>query len=215
MPQLPKSGPQKQLKRYTHLPALIQMLRSKSLTLLDPSTWDDSNDTFYLSEYKRRNNLKSVLAVCLSEADESYHLWKIFAGHPSGVCIRLRQGILFKTLKANPNIVIAAINYQKMTSARKKELTVAEFPFVKRDGYLDEREVRVIWKSSNQELSNLEIPIPISCIARITLSPWLPKSLVESTKNMLHEIEGCSHIQITRSTIIASEEWKNIAKKAP
>ena len=212
MPQIPKSGPQKQLRRYTHLPALIQMLRSKSLTLLDPSSWDDSNDTFYLSEYKRRKNLKSVLAVCLSEADESYHHWKIFAGHPAGVCILLRQGILKKCIEAVPGTIFSSIDYKKMTVARKKTLTVDDFPFVKRYGYIDEEEVRVLWQSFDEELPSLEIPIPISCIARITLSPWLPKSLFKSTQSILKEIEGCSHIQITRSTIVGNEEWKNIAK---
>ena len=214
MPQKPKSGPRAYLRRYTHLPAAIHMLRSKSLTLLDPSTWDDSNDTFYVGEYKRRRNLKSVLAICLSGADESYHYWRVFAGQPSGVCIRLRQGTLLKSLSAVPNVTFGAMDYRPMTAARKRELSVDEFPFVKRNAYIDEKEVRVLWQSSTEERSSLEVPVPIGCIGRVTLSPWLPKSLVESTKAMLQAIEGCSHIEVVRSTIIASEEWKNIARNA-
>lgn len=214
MSQKPKSGPRAYLRRYTHLPAAIHMLRSKSLTLLDPSTWDDSNDTFYIGEYKRRRDLKSVLAICLSGAEESYHYWKVFAGHPAGVCIRLRQGTLLKSLSTVPNVTFGSMDYRPMTAARKKELSVDEFPFVKRNAYIDEKEVRVLWQSTTEARTSLEIPVPPRCIYRITLSPWLPKSLVESTKAMLQAIEGCSHIEVVRSTIIASEEWKNIARNA-
>lgn len=214
MPQQPESGPRKYLRRFTHLPALIHMLQKRSLTLLDPITWDDSNDTFYLSEYKRRKQLKSVLAVCLSEADESYHYWKVFAGHPSGVCVRLRQGLLFKSLRTVPGITIGAMDYRPMTTARKRDISVDEFPFVKRSAYADEREVRVLWSSSTEVKSSLEVPIPLSCIGRITLSPWLPKSLLDATKEVLCSIEGCSNFDVVRSTIIASEEWKNIARTA-
>lgn len=215
MPHLPEAGPRAYLRRYTHLPALIHVLRSGSITLVDPSTWDDSNDTFYLSEFRRRRNLKSVLALCLSGADESYHYWKVFAGHPSGVCIRLRQGTLLKALQNVAGVTVGAMDYRKMTSARKKSLTVDEFPFVKRDAYVDEKEVRILWTSNTEVRSNLEIPIPQGCIGRISLSPWLPKALVKSTKEQLRGIPGWSHLEVVRSTIVASEEWKNIARHAP
>ena len=214
MPQQPEPGPRAYLRRYTHLPALVQLLKTKSLTLLDPNTWDDSNDTFYIGEYKRRKQFKSVLALCLSSAEESYHYWKIFAGHPSGVCVRLRQGALLSALRRVPGVTIGAMDYRPMTAARKKALSLDEFPFVKRHAYVDEREVRVLWQSASESRSSLEIPIPASSIGRITLSPWLPKALATATKDLLRSIDGCSHLDVVRSTIIASEEWKNIARNA-
>ncbi|MBK5206245.1 MAG: DUF2971 domain-containing protein [Polaromonas sp.] len=214
MPQPPKPGARKYLRRYTHLPAAIELLKTNSLTLLDPSSWDDGNDTFYVSEYKRRMQLKSTLAVCLSGAEESYHYWKVFAGHPAGVCIRLRQGMLLKSLRGKAGITVGEMDYRLMTAARKKALTLEEFPFVKRRAYIDEKEVRVLWESKTEERSSFNVPIPFGCIARITLSPWLPKSLVNSTKSMLRSIDGCSRLEVVRSTIIASEEWKNIARHA-
>lgn len=212
MPQQPEPAPRAYLRRYTHLPALIRLLQTKSLTLLDPNTWDDSNDTFYISEYKRRKKFKSVLALCLSGAEESYHYWKVFAGHPSGVCVKLRQGVLLKTLRAIPGVTTGVLDYRPMTAARKKALSLDEFPFVKRHAYVDEKEVRVLWESASESRTSLEIPIPSSCIGRITLSPWLPTSLATATKSLLRSIDGCSHLEVVRSTIIASEEWKNIAR---
>src|SRR6266849_2421317 len=35
------------IRRYTDLTALIYLLRRRNLTLLDPSSWDDSNDSYY------------------------------------------------------------------------------------------------------------------------------------------------------------------------
>jgi hypothetical protein len=212
MPQPP--SPRADLRRYTHLPAALHMLRHRTLTLLDPSTWDDSNDSFYVSEYKRRKALKTTLAICLSGAHESYHYWKVFAGHASGVCIRLRQGMLLKALKGVPGITVGRMDYRKRTAARRRALSLEEFPFVKRAAFSDEKEVRVLYESATESRSSLDVPIPLKCIGRVTLSPWLPKGLVAATKELIHSIDGCSHVEVVRSTIINSEEWKNIARNA-
>ena len=214
MPQQPKSAPRAYLRRYTHLPAALHMLRSRKLTLLDPSSWDDSNDSFYVTQYQRRKKLKTALAVCLSGAEETYHHWKVFAGHPSGVCIRLRQGMLLRTLKGVPGVTVGMMDYRKAMGARKQPLPVSEYPFVKRAAFVDEKEVRVLYESAEQVHAVLDIPIPIECISRVTLSPWLPKSLAAATKELIHSIDGCEYIEVVRSTIINSEEWKNIARNA-
>jgi hypothetical protein len=39
------------LRRYTDLTALIYLLHKRKITLLDPASWDDKNDSFYLSKY--------------------------------------------------------------------------------------------------------------------------------------------------------------------
>ncbi len=212
MPQPAKSGPRAYLRRYTHLPAALHMLRNRTLTLLDPSTWDDSNDSFYVSEYKRRKKLKTALAVCLSGSDETYHHWKVFAGHASGVCIRLRQGMLLKTINNISGITVGTMDYCTVTEARHRVLPLEEYPFIKRAAFIDEKEFRVFYESATKSLSSLEVPIPLGCISRVTLSPWLPKNLIPATKELIHSIDGCSHIEVVRSTIISSEEWKNFVR---
>ena len=44
------------LRRYTTLPSLLY-----TLTLLDPQSWDDKNDSYYRQLYKEKKRLKSVL----------------------------------------------------------------------------------------------------------------------------------------------------------
>lgn len=65
------------LRRYTDLTALIYLLRKRKLTLLDPGSWDDSNDSHYLTLYKEKRKLKSVLALCFMQTDERYHHWSV------------------------------------------------------------------------------------------------------------------------------------------
>ena len=52
----------KYLRRYCDLAALVYLLNARKITLLNPESWDDSNDSYYLSLYKKRKGLKSVLA---------------------------------------------------------------------------------------------------------------------------------------------------------
>ncbi len=55
----------KYLRRYTDIPALIYLLSERKITLLDPQSWDDSNDSYYLSLYREKKNLKSVFGALL------------------------------------------------------------------------------------------------------------------------------------------------------
>ena len=49
-------------RRYTSLSILLDILKEKRLTLLDPRNWDDKNDAFYMELYKSKKELKSLLA---------------------------------------------------------------------------------------------------------------------------------------------------------
>ena len=68
------------LRRYTDVPALIYFLRERKITLLDPQSWDDSNDSHYLTLYREKNRLRSVLALCFTQTSETYHHWRVFSG---------------------------------------------------------------------------------------------------------------------------------------
>jgi hypothetical protein len=64
-----RSGPIKKLKRYTHLPALLHLLQTRTLTALNPATWPDQNDTTYLRRYKAaRPHVKGLFVLCMTEA---------------------------------------------------------------------------------------------------------------------------------------------------
>jgi hypothetical protein len=202
------------LRRYTDIPALVYLLTERKLSLLDPRSWDDSNDSHYLELYRDKKALKSVLAVCFTEVTETYHHWRIFAGGSSGVCIRFHRSTLIKAVKKSPGLRTGAVRYLSLAEIRNLNLDIAALPFLKRYPFEDEKEFRVIFESSSKGTTKLDISIPLSCIDRITLSPWIHPELAKKVKKLLRSIDGCSAIKIYRSTLIGNEEWKRLGDEA-
>jgi len=59
--------------------------------LLNPVSWDDANDSHFLNVYKQAKNLTCLNALCFSEADETYHHWRVFAGGSGGIRITFKR----------------------------------------------------------------------------------------------------------------------------
>jgi len=57
--------------------------------------------------------------------------------------------------------------------------------------------------------------ISLDCINRITLNPWMPKSLSDTVRSTLKGIKGCDKIRVNRSTIIDNESWKRAVDSNP
>jgi hypothetical protein len=54
------------------------MLLKKKIILLDPSSWEDRNDSFYMEKYREMKRLKTLLAMCFTTKPETFHHWKVF-----------------------------------------------------------------------------------------------------------------------------------------
>jgi hypothetical protein len=119
----------KVLRRYTDLPALIYLLRTRSITLLDPKTWDDGNDAYYLRLYGQKKKLKSILAICFTQAAERYHHWRVFAGGAGGVYIRVKRPQLLEVIKGKMHVRAKSVRYLTLNRIRKIRLTTKELPF--------------------------------------------------------------------------------------
>jgi len=207
---------QYRLRRYTDIPSLIYLLTERRITLLDPQSWDDKNDSYYLRLYREKKNLKTVLAICFTQASETYHHWRVFAQGSSGACISFKRTELFKAaLKQEPDLRMRTVEYLTLAKIRHKVLATEELPFLKRYPFQDEEEFRVVYESTKKTISTLDIPIPLPCIYKVTLSPWLPKALSEHLKSSLRSIPGCEKLRIRRSTLISNEEWKRLGDHAP
>lgn len=204
------------LRRYTDLAALIYLLEEQKLTLLDPISWDDSNDSHYLLVYKDRKKLKTLLAICFTQKKETYHHWRVFAPGTSGVCVKFKRDQLLRILKNHNKVEKCArvipkkVDYPPLKKNRKKKPPIDLLPFIKRQAFKDEDEFRVIYESTETNLSKKDISIPLSCIAEIRLSPWMHESLSNDVKRVLKGIGGCKHIKIAISTVIGNDEWKKI-----
>ena len=190
------------------------MLAAKQITLLDPKTWNDRNDSFFMSLYKERKKLKTVLALCFSQTPETYHHWCVFSNGPAGVCIEFDREALLKAMKKVPGVTTGSIEYLTLRNANARGLKIAELPFVKRFGFKPENEFRVVYVSSNEELLSREVPIEVECIRRVSLSPWMHSSLSTSTVAAIRAVKGCANLKVSRSTLISNEQWKSLGKSA-
>jgi hypothetical protein len=200
------------LRRYTSLPNLLYLLNNKCITLLDPQSWDDKNDSYFMMLYKEKQNFKSVLALCFADNSEKYHLWKIYAGNASGV------GIVFNFRKLLANIDIDGIkseyvDYQYIQDLEKQNLEISQLPFLKRWAFHEENEFRIIFESISEERTSKDITISIDCISKIIFNPWIPESIFKSVKSVIRKIDGCDSIRIDRSNLINTERWKSIGEK--
>jgi hypothetical protein len=202
------------LRRYTELTALIYLLKNRKITLLDPVTWRDTNDSHYLALYKRKKTLKTVLALCFTETSERYDYWSVFAGGLSGVYIQFKRSELLGALHKHPRVKAKKVRYVRLDEIRHMRLAIDDLPFLKRYAYKHEYEFRVLYESSKQLLPKLDIAIPLSCIDRITLGPGIHPDLFEDVKELLKSIDSCSKLKISRSTLIGNQEWKDLGESA-
>lgn len=202
------------LRRYTDLPALLHMLSSRSVTLLDPKTWDDQNDSYFIGIYKEKKPCESVLALCFSQAPETYHHWRVFSNGPAGVCLVFDRKKLIEDLTTNPSISHGEMKYLTLPKAKSRVFRVDELPFVKRYGYKPENEFRAIYTSTTEKLQSIKVPIRLESIRSISLSPWMHQSLSDATTKSIRGIVGCEKLRVSRSTLISNEQWKSYGASA-
>lgn len=199
------------LRRYTELPFLIDFLATGELYLPSPRSWDDRNDSYYLEKYSKLYGLDDVYALCLTEAPETYHHWKVFSSGTSGVCIVFDREKFVSEVEKIDDLTVGSVQYKTIKEMRGAPIHRDELPFLKRYPYRDEWEFRLFSAPKSSINNGLRIAISKAAISHISLSPWLPKSVVSEIKKLLKGIKGCSRIKIYASTLVENEQWKKLS----
>ena len=199
------------LHRYTNLAATIHLLQTRQITLLNPATWDDRNDAYFMAEYKRRKAAETVLALCFTAQNETYHHWRVFSHGTDGVRLEFDREPLTASFKGKRGIRSGLVTYRTINDVRRLKLGVEDLPFLKRAPYQDEKEFRLVYVSATETVEFKDYPIKLAWIRRITLSPWMSKALAESVKANLRAIDGCARLQVSQSTLVENEAWKSSA----
>ncbi len=202
------------LRRYTNIPSLIHLLKSQTLTLLNPTAWDDKNDKQYMRIYKDKKNLASLLALCFTEAAETYHHWKVFAPGSSGVCVYFDKTQLLQQLDNITGIQHRQLKYEKLDKLKNSTLSIKELPFLKRFAFRDEKEYRIIYENSVKKYKFKHFKIQTSCIEQVTLSPWLPKPLIDSLKDTIKSFETSPSFRVFQTTLNENSIWQEAGKNA-
>jgi hypothetical protein len=202
------------IHRYSDLPALLYLLQRKKLTLLDPMSWDDANDSHFLMVYKSARKLRCLAALCFSEADETYHHWRVFAGGSSGIRITFLRDPLLNLCRKVRGVRHGKVIYELLKDIRGNKPEVENLPFLKRYPYQQEDEYRFIYESTNHPQRAVDIDLPLSLIRRITLSPWMNKDVADAVKEAIKCIPGCHKLKIGRSTLIGNDDWMAFGDRA-
>ena len=211
MPQTSDPGPI--LRRYTDTPALLYMLRRRRLTLLNPASWDDRNDSHYIDLYRERKKLGAVLALCFTEAGETYHHWKVFSSGNSGVCVRFKKDLLLDHLAKRSSLRIGPAQYRTLDRVRTETIALADLPYLKRYAFRDEKEFRILYETRNK-IQSKDVPFPLDCIDRVTINPWLNVRLADAIFDTVRALDGCSKLSIGQSSLVNNGEWKKLGANA-
>ena len=106
-----------------------------------------------------------------------------------------------------------AVRYIPLKS-RNPQPPLDSLPFVKRVGFRDELEYRIVYESSDNDVKTFDECIPLATIHRLILSPQMSGQLADAVKEVLRKIDGCGELGIAHSDLIDSVEWKGLADAA-
>jgi hypothetical protein len=199
------------LSRYTSLPILLDILSKKALPFSHPELWDDKNDSFYLEEYRKKEKIKTLLALCFTLKTETYHHWKVFADGISGVCIKFKKEEFLNNIDSRLDVKFHDVEYPPIQNLKSNGIDPEKLPFLKRQPFKDEMEFRIIYKNKSKIIEDKSINIKINCIDKITLNPWISDNISGTVKSVIKSIDGCSHLKVYNSRLINSKVWKSIA----
>jgi hypothetical protein len=200
------------LKRYTELPYLLHMLTTRRITLLNPKSWVDRNDSFFIRRYQERRKLKSVLVMCLTKSAATYHQWHVFAANASGVRIEFHEEIFRQWSAAIENSRLEPVRYLKLDKELLAQLTLDELPFAKRHAFRHEGEIRLIVEESKKELPFLDIPFDYGMVKEIIVSPWLPQAVFPSVKAAIRGAAPAAEFHIRATTMLESKLFMSAAE---
>jgi hypothetical protein len=201
------------LRRYTDLPFLFDYLRTKELALLSPKSWDDKNDSFFVEQYAKARGFQSTYALCLAEAAETYHHWKVFTSGSSGVCIEFKKDELIAHALKVPGLRAESVTYKTIKALRESKPKPDQLPFLKRYAFGDEAEFRLFVARKEEFSAPIRFAVPANVVSRVVLSPWIPKSVSDQVKATIKEINGCKTLKVFRSTLIENEGWKQLGER--
>jgi hypothetical protein len=196
------------VKHYTNLTSALDTIKNSHLTILNPRSWDDTNDAHYMELYRKAIGKGSVLALCFTMAKERYHHWKIFAPGAGGVCLELDRYELERRIPSH-GAFSGPVDYEDLLKIEKRKTTdVTDLAFLKRQGFRDEQEWRIIATRDEDNLQYCHIPIEIACIKRVILSPWLPEPLKATTRNLIKSVASPQTLSVVASTLTNNSRWK-------
>ncbi|MBZ9662996.1 DUF2971 domain-containing protein [Mesorhizobium sp. ESP-6-4] len=207
------------IRRYMSIPALIDTLQREKLAILNPASWDDRNDRLFMQVYKSHKKAGGLYGLCAALSGETYHHWRIFAGGASGACLVLKRQRVeayldSHDLEPGTSIRYGEVKYLTLDNVKKlSPKDIENIPFLKRYGFKDEDEYRIVIETVSDQQNAIFIDCPHEWIDTVYLNPWLYDNQAQSLLSTLREIPGCKHLKIRRSELTDSTTWREAAER--
>jgi hypothetical protein len=126
----------------------------------------------------------------------------VFGAGTSGVRIKFKKKALLEAVDRVPGLWHNEVRYLKL-----KELNGPfkpdSLPFLKRYGFEDEEEYRLVY-GSDEKLAKFDISIPPDCVESVKLNPWLDTNLFEYVKDSIRKVDSrWKKLKVVQSSLIA------------
>lgn len=204
-----------ELRRYTDVLTVMDILRHKRITLLNTDKWADQNDRHTMEVYAARKKVPSVVAYCMTEAAETAHHWQLFAGHGFGACVVFKKKEFIDFIVRKRGLRCELVDYWTLARfEREQPVPVEKLPFIKRAAFEAEEEVRIIADhDASVDGPTQNVSIRLGLIDRIVFSPFSVRSLVDNAKDVMLGFEGCSTVRFMHSALMNNRKWRAEADK--
>lgn len=199
------------LYRYIDLSELYDCLSGR-IIFRDPKFWEDRNDYFLIDQYVQERNIPKIFAMCFTKEGDAYHFWKIYANRPSGVCIKFQTVGIIDAINADSEFTqfrYAPVQYRPLKDLAQNDVTIDEYPFIKRVAFKAENEIRFFYEDAIEQRPYRALAINIQCITEIILSPWMRDEYVAGVMKTLEAFNLRKKIKLRKSTILNSTTWQN------
>lgn len=181
------------------------MLVREQITILGFSHWVDANDRRALELYQQTLLYGFVGAMCLTMAPETFHHWQIFAQGESGVCVVFDRRKLEAHLANCNHFIARPVDYVQLDAIGTVDASdIHSLPFIKRFGFRDEREYRLLGYAVEQR-PTMSIPLTPDLVQRVVFSPFTHPNIVASLKIALRTLPLWRDLNVTRSFLTANE----------
>ena len=203
------------LRRFTSLTVALDMLVERRVTLVDYAKWPDVNDRIGMKVYKDTLHYGFLGAMCLTMAKETFHHWQVFAGDSAGVCVFFRRNPFIAMFDGNPNVIHGPAEYVELPRIASVDASdIHLLPFLKRRGFIDELEYRIIGFSPDEEPA-IHVALDPRAVSKITFSPFVHPALVASAKKVITGLAGWEDLRVRHSRLTDSQTWQRAIANYP
>lgn len=216
----------KSVYRYLPLVQLLGVLETGSLPLVNPQAWPDKCEAGWIDNLfgadTQLDGMK-VRATCFTRESYSEALWHVYARMQPVVRIRLNFIGLVEACaaykKTKGKFYIGDVRYRESTQMKAAFREASSDPFmgpneaaslllIKRKAFSYEREMRVVFTTSDQVDDVVALPLKAKdLVKQVLVSPYTDDWVLETIKGVIKSRYAFVDCEVARSSLDRAPAW--------